>query len=36
MSKLRVGVVGLGGIAQKAYLPILSQAADWTLVGGFS
>ncbi|CAI0739526.1 Virulence factor mviM homolog [Serratia proteamaculans] len=36
MSKLRVGVVGLGGIAQKAYLPILSQATDWTLVGGFS
>jgi len=36
MSKLRIGVVGLGGIAQKAYLPILSQAADWTLVGGFS
>lgn len=36
MSKLRVGVVGLGGIAQKAYLPILSQAADWTLVGAFS
>lgn len=36
MNKLRVGVVGVGGIAQKAYLPILSQAADWTLVGGFS
>lgn len=36
MSKLRVGVVGLGGIAQKAYLPFLNQAVDWTLVGGFS
>lgn len=36
MSKLRLGVVGLGGIAQKAYLPILSQAIDWTLEGGFS
>lgn len=36
MSKLRIGVVGLGGIAQKAYLPILSQASDWTLEGGFS
>ena len=36
MSKLRIGVVGLGGIAQKAYLPILSQAADWQLMGGFS
>ncbi|MGA9605426.1 MAG: Gfo/Idh/MocA family oxidoreductase [Rouxiella badensis] len=36
MSKLRIGVVGLGGIAQKAYLPVLSQATDWTLEGGFS
>ncbi len=36
MSKLRIGVVGLGSIAQKAYLPILSQASDWTLEGGFS
>lgn len=36
MSKLRIGVVGLGGIAQKAYLPLLSQATDWQLVGGFS
>ncbi|EFE94975.1 Gfo/Idh/MocA family protein [Serratia odorifera] len=36
MSKLRIGMVGLGGIAQKAYLPILSQAAEWQLVGGFS
>lgn len=36
MSKLRIGVVGLGGIAQKAYLPLLSRAAEWQLVGGFS
>ncbi len=36
MAKLRVGVVGLGGIAQKAWLPVLSQATDWTLVGAFS
>lgn len=34
--KLRVGIVGLGGIAQKAYLPILTQAQDWQLVGAFS
>ncbi|WP_215847091.1 Gfo/Idh/MocA family protein [Candidatus Pantoea bituminis] len=33
---LRIGVVGLGGIAQKAWLPVLSQATDWTLVGAFS
>ncbi|MFD3245949.1 Gfo/Idh/MocA family protein [Rahnella aquatilis] len=36
MSKLRIGVIGLGGIAQKAYLPVLSHAQNWTLVGGFS
>ncbi|WP_186370087.1 Gfo/Idh/MocA family protein [Yersinia bercovieri] len=34
--KLRVGIVGLGGIAQKAYLPILTQALDWQLIGAFS
>ena len=33
---LRIGVVGLGGIAQKAWLPVLSAATDWTLVGAFS
>ncbi|EPT7031316.1 Gfo/Idh/MocA family protein [Cronobacter malonaticus] len=36
MAKLRVGVVGLGGIAQKAWLTVLSQATDWTLTGAFS
>lgn len=36
MEKLRIGIVGLGGIAQKAYLPILTQARDWQLVGAFS
>ncbi|MDR3431086.1 MAG: Gfo/Idh/MocA family oxidoreductase [Rouxiella aceris] len=36
MRKIRIGVVGLGGIAQKAYLPVLSQAKAWTLSGGFS
>ncbi|BFI49604.1 hypothetical protein KD2_20470 [Yersinia pseudotuberculosis] len=36
MKKLRVGIVGLGGIAQKAYLPILTQAQGWQLVGAFS
>ncbi|WP_312756575.1 Gfo/Idh/MocA family oxidoreductase [Pantoea brenneri] len=33
---LRIGVVGLGGIAQKAWLPVLSAATDWTLAGAFS
>jgi virulence factor len=36
VSKLRIGVIGLGGIAQKAYLPVLSHAEKWMLVGGFS
>ncbi|WP_326471157.1 Gfo/Idh/MocA family oxidoreductase [Enterobacter wuhouensis] len=36
MKKLRVGVVGLGGIAQKAWLPVLGAATDWTLRGAWS
>lgn len=36
MAKLRVGVVGLGGIAQKAWLPVLSAATDWTLQAAWS
>ncbi|MDR7341922.1 virulence factor [Pantoea alhagi] len=33
---VKIGVVGLGGIAQKAWLPVLAQADSWTLTGGFS
>ncbi|WP_426445109.1 Gfo/Idh/MocA family protein [Siccibacter colletis] len=36
MATLRIGVVGLGGIAQKAWLPVLSHATAWTLEGAFS
>jgi len=36
MTTLRVGVVGLGGIAQKAWLPVLGAATDWTLQGAWS
>ncbi|MFD2210622.1 Gfo/Idh/MocA family protein [Virgibacillus halophilus] len=36
MENIRVGIVGLGGIAQKAYLPILTKETNWTLVGAFS
>lgn len=36
MSQLRIGIAGLGGIAQKAYLPILSRAENWALTGAFS
>lgn len=36
MKKLRIGVVGLGGIAQKAWLPVLGAASEWTLQGAWS
>ncbi len=36
MTKLRVGVVGLGGIAQKAWLPVVGAATDWTLTTAWS
>lgn len=36
MKTLRIGVVGLGGIAQKAWLPVLANAAGWTLQGAWS
>ena len=34
MKKLRIGVVGLGGII--AWLPVLAAASDWTLQGAWS
>lgn len=36
MTTLRIGVVGLGGIAQKAWLPVLGAATDWTLQTAWS
>ncbi|WP_033568453.1 Gfo/Idh/MocA family protein [Dickeya undicola] len=36
MKSLRIGVAGLGDIARKAYLPILSHAEHWQLVGAWS
>lgn len=36
MRKCRIGVIGLGHIAMKAYLPILTKEEGWTLVGAFS
>lgn len=36
MGRLRVGVVGLGNIAQKAWLPVLAAASRWQLVGAWS
>lgn len=31
MKKIRIGVAGLGGIAQKAYLPVLTRTDNWVL-----
>lgn len=36
MATLRIGVVGLGGIAQKAWLPVLGATTDWTLAAAWS
>jgi virulence factor len=36
MRKPNIGMVGLGNIAQKAYLPILSKETDWNFIGAFS
>nr|WP_319488241.1 Gfo/Idh/MocA family oxidoreductase [uncultured Caproiciproducens sp.] len=36
MSKLRIGIIGLGNIAQKVYLPFLSAEKNWSFVGGYS
>ncbi|MCW2483232.1 Gfo/Idh/MocA family protein, partial [Candidatus Symbiopectobacterium sp. NZEC135] len=33
---IRIGMVGLGSIAQKAYLPVLSQETRWRFAGVFS
>jgi virulence factor len=33
---LRIGIVGLGGIAQKVYLPLLCQAQEWRVAGAYS
>ncbi len=36
MTKLKIGVVGLGSIAQKAYLPILTKADRFEFIGAFT
>lgn len=35
-NKLRIGIVGLGDIAQKVYLPFLTKEKEWSLAGAFS
>jgi virulence factor len=34
--KIRIGIIGLGEIAQKVYLPYLAQQKNWLLVGAYS
>lgn len=34
--KLKIGIVGLGNIAQKVYLPFLTKEVNWCLVGAYS
>lgn len=36
VNRIRIGMVGLGSIAQKAYLPVLCQETHWTFAGVFS
>ncbi|MBP2075942.1 Gfo/Idh/MocA family protein [Oceanobacillus polygoni] len=36
MKQPRIAMIGLGGIAQKAYLPILTKETEWQFVGAFS
>lgn len=36
MRQPKIGVVGLGGIAQKAYLPILTNSTSFELIGAYS
>lgn len=36
MSKPKIGMIGLGSIAQKAYLPTLTKETDWNFVGAFT
>lgn len=36
MKKPRIGIIGLGSIAQKAYLPILTKETNWSFEGAFS
>ncbi|WP_067703126.1 Gfo/Idh/MocA family protein [Erwinia sp. ErVv1] len=36
MSQLRIGIVGLGNIAQKAWLPVVTQTTGWHIAGAFS
>lgn len=36
MNKPKIGMIGLGSIAQKAYLPTLTKETNWNFVGAFT
>ncbi|WP_428945812.1 Gfo/Idh/MocA family protein [Pantoea sp. FN060301] len=36
MRQLRIGIVGLGSIAQKAWLPVVTKTGEWQIAGAFS
>ncbi|MCX8956386.1 Gfo/Idh/MocA family protein [Erwinia psidii] len=36
MIRLKVGIIGLGSIAQKAWLPVVTRTEGWQIVGAFS
>ncbi|EEM15118.1 oxidoreductase, Gfo/Idh/MocA [Bacillus pseudomycoides DSM 12442] len=36
MNKPRIGMIGIGSIAQKAYLPTLTKETDWIFTGTFT
>lgn len=36
MKNIKVGMIGLGSIAQKAYLPILTKSERFKFVGAFT
>ncbi|MBP2631621.1 MAG: oxidoreductase, Gfo/Idh/MocA family [Firmicutes bacterium] len=36
MSNVKIGIVGLGSLCQKVYLPYLSQEKNWSFIGAYS
>ncbi|APH15470.1 oxidoreductase, NAD-binding Rossmann fold family protein [Clostridium sporogenes] len=36
MSNVKIGIVGLGNISQKVYLPFLCKEENWSLIGAYS
>ena len=34
--KVKIGLIGLGSICRKAYMPVLARERDWSLAGCYS